>query len=173
MIEKLKTAVTQLPALQQLHARYEQLSSRDQTILLILAGFILVVTFYVLAWSPLNQWSDSQMDDYGQQLETKAWLQTHIGKAREIENRKKSGATQRDLPSVVSHVAKQAGITISRIQPDKKGLAVWLEDAAYQKVLGWLVALETNHYVVVRQIKLERLKEEGRIKSFIHLGASL
>ena len=61
-----------------------------------------------------------------------------------------------------------SGVTIHRIQPDKKGVGVWLDDAAYQKVLAWIFTLENKYQVVVQQIKIDRLKEEGRVKGYIH-----
>ncbi|MDD7805220.1 MAG: type II secretion system protein M [Endozoicomonas sp. (ex Botrylloides leachii)] len=169
MIQKIKVAVAQSPVVQQLRARYEQLAPRNQNILLGLAVFTAIIVFYMWVWSPLSQWSENQVNRYEKQVKIHAWLQKHINEVKGIENRKKSAVGKKELPAVVSQVAKQFGVSTSRIHPDKKGLSIWVEDAAYQKVLAWLISLEKNNRVVVQQLKLERLQEEGRIKCFIHL----
>ncbi|WP_263078638.1 type II secretion system protein M [Endozoicomonas sp. Mp262] len=169
-MEKLTLLLEQHPLWQQAKDWYERLASKDRNALLALTVFITVTLFYLLAWEPLDDWSGRQQEDYSQQLETMNWMQQHLDKARELEKKKKSGAGQKELSSIVTTQARQTGVIISRIQPDQKGVAVWVEDAAYQKLLAWLVILKNRHFVNVQQIKIDRLKEEGRVKGYVHLG---
>lgn len=171
-MQKIMLALENMPFIQKLRSHYEQLSARDQNIFIGLAALVVVVCFYVFLWSSLADWSAMQRRDYGEQVEVMSWMRQHIAEAQAVENKKNAGVGQRELSSVISSQAKQAGVVLSRIQPDKRGVAVWLEDAAYQKVLSWLVLLESKYEIVVQQIKLERLKEEGRVRAYIHLGSN-
>ncbi len=169
-MQKIMGLIDQNHFVQQLRERYEQLSRRDQSALLILVIFIVIAFGYLLIWEPLSQWSDEQKQDYNQQVTASSWIQKNIQQIKEVEKKKNTGSGHRELSSVISGVAKQAGVTINRIQPDKKGVSVWLEDAAYQKALAWLVVLDTKYHVTVQQIKVDRLKEEGRVKVYIRLN---
>ncbi|MDP0563040.1 MAG: type II secretion system protein GspM [Candidatus Endonucleobacter sp. (ex Gigantidas childressi)] len=169
-MQNIISAIWQIPLVQELRSRYEQLPGTQRNIIPWLMAVLVAVLCYVLLFSPIYAWSERQRRDYGDQVDTMLWMKQHITKLRDAENRKKIGVDPQNLPSIVTAVAKQSGVTINRIQPNRRGIAVWLEDAAYQKVLSWLVILETNHQVVVQKIKLERYQEEGRVKGYIHLS---
>ena len=65
--------------------------------------------------------------------------------AKDQQRKQKTAGGQREISSIVSSTAKQAGVTLSRVQPDRKGLGDWIEDAAYQKFLSWLSC--TQHQI--------------------------
>ena len=171
-MKKIRNKFIESRLFQQLTFRYEHLAKRDQRFLLGLLVFSVFFGFYLLLWSPVSLWSQQQIKDYDQQVETLAWLQQHIDVLAEAENSKKIGASQREMPAIISRVARQNDLTVSRIQPDKKGLVVNFDDAAYQKIVGWLVALQTNYLISVQKAKWVRLKEEGRIKGDFYLEGS-
>ncbi|MDP0588572.1 MAG: type II secretion system protein M [Candidatus Endonucleobacter bathymodioli] len=170
-MQNIISTIGQIALVQQLLVRYAQLPVRQKNTIAWLIAVIVAVLFYVLLFSPIYEWSEKQRRDYGDQVNTTLWMQQHITKFRDIENSKRRGVDQQNLPSVVTALAKEAGVTINRMQPNRKGISIWLEDAAYQKVLSWLVILETKHQVVVQKIKLERFQEEGRVKGYIHLSS--
>lgn len=171
MIKKLKTAITQSSVIQQLQTQYEDIPHRNRILLFSLSGVTIAVMFFMLIYLPLMQWSDKKMDYYDQQVSIFSWLTKNIQTAKDQENRAKNETALRDMPAVVSQTAKQTGISISRIQPTKKGVDIWVDDAAYQKILSWLVVLENQHYIIVQRIKLEQLKEEGRVKTSISFAS--
>ena len=171
-MQKLIKLIDQNPLIHQLRERYDLLSRKDQNALLALALFMTLAIGYLIVWEPLSQWSGDQKQDYTRQLNASNWIEAHIQEVKEQSRKKSAGSAHRDLSTVVAGVARQTGIVISRIQPDKKGISVWLEDAAYQKALAWLVILETKFQVSIQQIKVDRLKEEGRIKVYTRLNNS-
>ena len=157
------------PQWQRLKIWYELLPTRDRLALQGLSIALAVFLVYMLIWEPFGKWVDNKKMDYVHQQEVHDWFQKNKTRALELQKNQKSSAGQRELSSIVSASARQAGLTLNRVQPDRKGLSVWVEDAPYQKLLKWLVLLENKNDVLVQQIRLDKLKEEGKVKGYIHL----
>ncbi len=164
---KILTRITRHSVFQMIKAHYDHLPYRDRSLLVGLGVFLLVAIFYLIVWEPLTRWSDHQMTVYRKQIETMEWLQRNTDKIQ-LAERKIASVSSKDVSTLVTNTARQTGITIYRIQPDKKGVGVWLDDAAYQKVLTWILVLENKYQIIVQKIKIDRLKEEGRIKGYFH-----
>ncbi|WP_160174031.1 type II secretion system protein GspM [Endozoicomonas montiporae] len=169
-MQKLIAEIQENPFWQQLQTRYELLSSRDRQALNWLGAFLLVAMVYLLIWEPLSNWSESQREDYQRQQVVLEWMSDHYEAARDQQKKQKTAGGQREISSIVASTAKQAGVTLSRVQPDRKGLGVWIEDAAYQKFLSWLVVLNTKFELSIQQVRLDKAKEEGRVKIYLHLS---
>ncbi len=169
-MQKLTQVLQQSPLWQEFKNWYELRSANDRRALQILFTALIVSFLYLVIWDPVIQWSEKNKDDYQHQQMVHSWLQDNLSQAKELQKKQRSGIGQREFSSVVSGAARKAGITLSRVQPDKKGLSVWVEDAAYQKLLNWLVVLDTKNKIVIQQVRLDKLKEEGRVKAYLHLG---
>lgn len=158
------------PLWQQGRVWYEHRPPKDRRTLQVLAMTLLAALVYLMVWEPVTGWSDQQQQNYQYQEEINTWLQSNLGKARELQKKQQSASLQRELSSIISGTANQSNILLSRVQPDRKGVSVWIEDTAYQKMLKWFLTLETKYNVRVHQVRIDRLKEEGRVKAYIHLG---
>lgn len=169
-MQKLNMLLMTNPYWQQCKIWYELRSPRDRKALQLLGSALFVGLIYFLVWEPVTNWSEAQKDDYLYQEEISTWLQSNLSKARELQKNQQVASGRRELSSIAASAAQQVDITLGRVQPDRKGLSVWVEDAAYQKLLKWLVLLQTKHGVAVQQIRIDKLKEEGRVKSYVHLG---
>ena len=165
---KIKQAI---PLISVLSSRYDGLTVKRKIIFISVMIVISIAVLFRIVYAPLNDWSDMQVSDYRRQVKTLTWMQQNIDEARDAEERKVSSVGRRELSSVVSRLANREGVVITRIQPDKKGIGVWLDDAAYQKTLAWLVSLEDSH-IVIHKVKFDRQKNVGRIKGYIHLSES-
>lgn len=169
-MQKLTMIMQNNPQLQRVRLWYELLAPKDRRAIQMLAVALLIFMSYLLVWEPFSGWAQNRKHDYAHQQEIHDWFVKNKARALELQKNKKPGAGQRELSSVVSATARQAGLVLSRVQPDRKGMSVWVEDTAYQKLLKWLVLLDTRYEVQVQQIRLDKLKEEGRIKGYIHLA---
>ncbi len=155
---------------QRIRNTYEVLETKDRrAVQVLLASVVFAVTYFTI-WEPLNRWSYEQKAGYQHQQEVNNWLNSNRQRALEFQKNQRTGIGQRELSSVVGSVARKSGVVLSRVQPDPRGLSVWVEDAAYQKFLAWLVSLENQYRVQVQQIKIDKRKEEGRIKAYLHLA---
>ncbi|WP_257265770.1 type II secretion system protein M [Endozoicomonas sp. ONNA2] len=169
-MEKLNSLLMASPYWRQGKSWYEMRPPGDRKILQLLFAVVVTGLIYLLIWEPVSQWSKAQKNNYLYQQEMNTWLHENLSRARDLQKNHQSAATRQELSSVAASVAQQTGITLGRVQPDRKGLSVWVEDAAYQKLLKWLVLLQTKHGVILQQVRIDQLKEEGRVKSYIHLG---
>lgn len=169
-MQKLKNLLMNNPLWQQCQSWYEMRSPSDRKALQLLSVALLVGLTYFSVWEPVTQWSDAQREEFLYQEEINTWLHGNLSKARTLQKSQQVTSDRRELSSIAASVAQQADITLGRVQPDRKGLSVWIEDAAYQKLLKWLVLLQNKHGVSVQQIRIDQLKDEGRVKSYIHLG---
>lgn len=160
---------SQNPLWQQMQARYETLSPKDRRAIQLLGVFLLVASLYLLVWQPVRLWNVEQKDDFQRQKADFEWLENNIGQAIELQKKQRTGG-QKDLSSIISGTARQAGVTVSRVQPDRKGLGVWVEDSAYQKLLAWLLVLDGRFNLNIQQIRVEKGREEGRVKVYLHLA---
>lgn len=158
------------PYWQRCKSWYGRRSSRDRKALQLLVAALCVGLIYFLVWEPVIQWSEAKKGDYLYQEEINLWLHSNLSKAREMQKSQQQVSARRELSGIAAGVAQQANITLGRVQSDHQGLSVWVEDVAYQKLLNWLVLLQTRHGVSVRQIRIDKLQEEGRVKSYILLG---
>ncbi|WBA79997.1 type II secretion system protein M [Endozoicomonas sp. GU-1] len=169
-MQKLNRLLMANPYWQHCKSWYEMRPSGDRKILQLLVTLVFAALIYLLIWEPVSQWSKAQKSNYHYQQEMNTWLHNNLPKARDLQKNQQRASPRQELSSIAANVAQQAGITLGRVQPDRKGLSVWVEDAAYQKLLKWLVLLQTKHGVAIQQVRIDQLKEEGRVKSYIHLG---
>ncbi|OED41920.1 hypothetical protein ACH42_12775 [Endozoicomonas sp. (ex Bugula neritina AB1)] len=169
-MQKLSAIMQRSPLWQRFRNGYEILEAKDRRTVQILSVAVVCAFIYFVIWEPVNRWAEEQEVDFQHQQDVNEWLQNNKKHAVELQKAKLGSVGQRELSSVVGGVARKMDVTLSRVQPNKKGLSVWVEDAAYQKFLKWLVILENQYNVQTQQIRIDKLKEEGRIKAHIHLS---
>ncbi|WP_034837102.1 type II secretion system protein GspM [Endozoicomonas numazuensis] len=167
---KLTSLLQKSPLWLQLQAKYELMPEKDRRAFHLLLSFLLLGAVYLFVWEPVTVWNEKQKEEFAHQQTIHEWMADNIGQAKMAQRKQKSSGAKKDLSSIVSGSARQAELTLSRVQPDRKGLGVWIEDAAYQKLLAWMVALDTRYEVTIQQVKIDRGKEEGRVKVYMHLA---
>jgi|GEM_PF-5067454 len=165
-MQKLNRLLINNPYWQQCRTWYVMRPARDRRALLMLTAALLAGSIYLLAWEPLAQWSEARKQDYLYQQSINTWLHSELPKAHNQQQ-----TTHQDLSALTVRLAQRTGITLGKVQPDRKGLSVWVEDAAYQKLLTWLVLVHNQHGVAIDQVRIEQLSDKGRVKSYIRLSS--
>ena len=146
-----------------------QLSEREQRLVMISAGMVVVAIFYWGIWSPLNTSIDRAQSAVKNQTELLAWVQRNANKA--VQLRSSSGnksAFSGSLPQAVNQSASRMKITISRMQPQGDEIQIWIDQAPFNDVLSWLQSLEKtgvsildieiNESDLPGQVNIRRLK---------------
>ncbi|WP_252176320.1 type II secretion system protein M [Endozoicomonas sp. 4G] len=167
---KLNHLLERSPLWLQLQAKYELMPEKDRRALHLMTVFLLLSAAYLFVWEPITDWSEKQQEEFTHQQSIYEWMADNIDQAKQAQKKQRSAAARKDLSTIVSGSARQSGLTLSRVQPDRKGLGIWIEDAPYQKLLAWMVALDTRYEVTIQQVKIDRGKEEGRVKVYMHIG---
>ena len=154
-------------ARQLLEDHLQTLSRRDRRALHMLSLFLLVSFCYWLFWQPLSSWSQMQKQDYRYQKTVHHWLDQQINQLPTVSPAPQS---QQPLSSTLSQSAQVSGLTLNRIQPNQHGASVWLEEINFEDFLPWLKHLELEQELTIRQIRIDRLQEEGLVKAFIQVS---
>ncbi|MGD8940266.1 MAG: type II secretion system protein M [Gammaproteobacteria bacterium] len=156
---------------------FESLEVRERRLVIGGAVTLFVLSIYFLGWEPfINRLHDLQESTQRKQLDL-AWMQNA---AKEV---KKLQATQtapvrfdsgQSLLGIIdrSAKAKQLGDSVKRVQPDGTSKArVWLENAKFDVVIGWLEELERRYGVSIETITFEKQAEEGLVDARISFFA--
>jgi len=152
-----------------LKSTFLQLSDREQRLVIISAVLVLVAIFYWGFWSPLNTSLERDQTAVENQTELLDWVQKNANRAVQLRS---SGVDKASflgsLPQVVNQSANSMKIAISRMQPQGDELQVWIDQAPFNDVLGWLQSLEKTGVSILDidivasdlpgQVKIRRLK---------------
>lgn len=152
-----------------LKAMFLQLSSREQRLVMISAGLVVVAIFYWGLWSPLNTSIERGQKAVKSQSELLTWVQKNANKALQLRSTSGNKASlSGSLTQAVDRAASRMKITISRMQPQGDELQVWIDQAPFNDVLSWLQSLEKAGVSILDieilesdlpgQIKIRRLK---------------
>ena len=145
---------------------YFNLQPRDQKALVIMTIVLSLLTVYGVVWKPVNDWANLQEINYQQQLQDEQWIANNLP---ETQNSNIAEGTSQPVNTVVGAAARASNIQISRVQPRKTGLSIWVDESPYQDFLNWIVILETTHHLKVGQMRISRLKQPGLITGYLQV----
>ena len=120
-------------------AWFAGLNSREQYIVILGSGALLLLLFYSLLWEPLNKETERLTVAVQEQRATLAWMQQAAKQVTSANSATaKQGRGNESLLTLVDRSAKGAALggTIKRIQPDKDGsVRIWLEDVKFDQMI--------------------------------------
>lgn len=154
-------------------AWFEQLALREQRLVLAMSALIIVFIIYSLIWQPLNTNLEKAEQKLARQQALLSWVQENTAQYQQAARggtKKSSGGS---LSGVVNSSARQAGITIARIQPQGDDIQVWIDEVAFSTMLTWLDGLNANRGIQVKNIDMVASDAAGSVKvRRLHLGKS-
>ncbi|MTI14336.1 type II secretion system protein GspM [Sansalvadorimonas verongulae] len=157
------------PVIDPVRERFQNMPQKDQRALMALSGFMVIVLFWFLVWKPLDDWADKEYAELTLERETQAFLAANYERTKVLIKSQNTGP-KKDAAAAISSSGKRAGLNLTRVQPARQGVSVWLDAAPYQKLLGWLVQLHNREGLEVRQIRVERTDQTGMVKVFLRLA---
>ena len=150
----------------QLLSRWHQLSQREQW--LSMGGGVSI--FIWLIWQGIVAPLDERQQQAEKQLAaSKVQLATIQQQACQIVNLRASGAretadTTRPMDQIVHESARRFQIEIQRVQSKGSMLDIDLGDLAFSKLLQWLVEMEQQFGIEVRDIQLGATAVSGAVE---------
>jgi general secretion pathway protein M len=156
-------------------AYWQQLSDKEQRMVLIAAGSVTAVLIYLVLWIPLQQGIDDQakrLDSRQSQLQTMQEQAARLGTVKRSNSIRNTGS----LLSAIDRSAKQLGIkaSIRKIQPaGTDGARVWLDGVSFDSFLQWLDQLEQKEAIFVSDLSIDRHEQQGRVNCRLLLKTSL
>jgi general secretion pathway protein M len=156
---------------------FESLEQRERRLILSGGITLLVLGIYFLGWEPfINGLHDLRESTQRKQLEL-AWMQNAVQEVKQLQATQSTPvrfSSGQSLLGVIDRSAKtkQLGDSVKRVQPDGTSKArVWLENAKFDTVVGWLEELEIRYGVSVDTITFEKQEEEGLVDARISFFA--
>ncbi|MBZ9613021.1 type II secretion system protein GspM [Rheinheimera maricola] len=146
---------------QQLLSWWASLQQREQRLVGSAAVVVVVGMFYWLLWQPLHQAGDAQQQKLQaaqRQLSQLQQLLPQLSAAGPAVSRNES------LPQIISNSARSNAISVSRMQPSNDQLTLVLDDVSFERLLGWLHALQYQHGVKLVSLDIATAEKPGIVR---------
>ena len=133
----------------------QQMSMRDQAMLALLAGVLLLYVLYQLLLHPLaaaNQRLENQNAAAQKSLAAVTQMAAEL-RALQQGNAQIAGAQNENLTQLIDRTVAGNSLRMSRFQPGSSGdVQVRLDNMTFDQVLRWLNELESGQAVTIREL---------------------
>lgn len=141
---------------------FDGLEDRERRLAAVGGIALLVLVSVFLVWMPLNERRDALAERLETQAETLAWMED--ASRRVLEGRRQSASDTgdregRSLLSLIDATAREHELAghLRRAEPSgDDGVRVWLEDARYTGLAGWMESLAGRYGLVFTGFSIDR-----------------
>lgn len=157
--------------MQTLATAWAERSAREQLLLAVLGGILLILGGWYLVAKPVFEFRNEARSAYVESVERYRELSVGIARYQALSADLMSGETSdnRPLRTLVAEQAAMMELPLSRMVPDENGrLNVWTENANAQTLMDWLAELERQHGIVAVRANIDR-EGEGLARAQIVL----
>ena len=151
---------------------------QERLALICMALFITGAALYALFWVPLNEDIAQKRLWVAEQQKTVDWMQQTAIKINQLKQSAKTGQSKKNseaLLTTIDRTAKQQRLrdVVKRIKPQGNDkVQIWLEQAAFDRMVRWLDLLQQRHNVSITTITVDRQSGSGLINARINLERS-
>lgn len=152
-------------------SRWQQLSLRDQAMLILLGGVLALYLLYQLTWRPLAE-ANARLRLQNAAAEQSLQNVTRLAaEYRELQRASAHNQSQgQNLAQVVDQTVAANGLHMSRFQPGSGGdVQVRLDNASFDKVAQWLNQLESVHTVTIKELAVAPGSGSGLVNVSVRL----
>jgi general secretion pathway protein M len=153
-------------------ARLKQLSLRDQAMLVLLAGAVLVYVLYQVLWHPLASSNRELAQQNGAVARSLANMNQLAAQYRELQKASAPGSASQGetLTQLVDQTVASNQLHMSRFQPGSTGdVQVRFDNVSFDQVLRWLNELENKHGVTLREFGVSPGSGPGLVNVSVRL----
>jgi general secretion pathway protein M len=142
------------------------------------AAVLGVILVYAVLLHPFHSSYERLRNGVEERRATLQWMQESALKVKELRGANPAagkGMEGRSVLSVTDDAARAAGLgpALKRVEPDgSTGVRVWLEDASFDSVVGWLGVMASRYGVDVDSASMERTEKRGRVNARLSLQAA-
>jgi general secretion pathway protein M len=153
------------------------LDPQERLLVYGVAAVLGVLLLYVVLVHPFHSSYDKLRDSVEERRATLQWMQESALTVKQLKGANPvagKGMGGRSLLSVTDDAARAAGLgpALKRVEPDgSNGVRVWLENASFDSVIGWLNVMASRYGVDVDSASMERTETRGRINARLSLQA--
>ncbi|WP_341502776.1 type II secretion system protein M [Gallaecimonas sp. GXIMD4217] len=141
---------------------YDNLEARERRLIALAAPVALVGLLYWGIWTPLGEAVAQAQNRVNAKQNELDWLRDQGATvlAARGGSRPVAGGS---LTQRVTNAARAHQITIARLQPTSSGVAVWVDDVAFDALTLWLAQLQQQG-LVVSQADIAAGEASGKVK---------
>jgi len=153
------------------------LAPRERMLVYAAAGLLTFILLYAIVIHPLFSKYSRLVSTVEEQHSTLQWMQQSAAKVRQLKSISPAAATGlggRSLLSVTDTSARAAklGPALKRVEPEgSNAVRVWLDNAAFDSLIGWLDVMVSRYGADVETITVERAETAGRVNARVTLQA--
>ncbi|MDZ7753714.1 MAG: type II secretion system protein M [Gammaproteobacteria bacterium] len=158
-----------------MRAWFDGLAPRERRVVLAGAALLVGLLMWALVWAPFRDQYLALEGAVAGKQELAAWMIRTAAQIQALEGDRAPpppGDGNRSLLATVDQTSRQAGLGphIKRIEPDGQGaVRLWLEEAPFDPMVGWLVALAEGHGIHARQAGVDGRDTAGRVNARLTL----
>lgn len=148
---------------------FANLQPRERLIVVGGAVMATIIVLWMFVLDPLR----TQSADLREAVTDKRQLLVDLGR---VEGAQASAVpagnngAQQTLVVLVNSTAQQHGLNVPRTRPDgTDGINVTLQNASFDSLVTWLIALETTHSVTVESASISGSREQGLVNGTLFL----
>lgn len=149
----------------------ESRAPRERAVLLVGAIAAAVIVLWGLIFAPLRD----AAADLRTAVESKERLLIDVRRAQTLapETAPRTGAGTQSLVVLVDTTRRPHGLEFARTRPDgPNGINVTFQNASFDALLEWLIAIEAEHGVVVETASFSSTRERGLVNGQVFLRRS-
>jgi len=156
--------------IEEVRSRFGELEKRERFALLGLSIFLVVAVFYIVIWTPVNEFVVDSERDYARHLKLLEYLKSTEAEALASKGPSRPQKEGRSLLTTISRTAKTVGVSPSRIQPEANGgVSVWFDTVTFTRLMLFLERLQSGPGIVVRRISVEGQEDPGKVSTRVVL----
>lgn len=161
-----------------MRAWWAGLANRERLLVGLAGGTVLLALLYLLVWEPFAQGRADLASRVQAHQKDLTWMQqsaTELARLRASTRTQTVRDRQRSLLAIIDSSAKQTGLrkVIQRMEPvGKDGAKLWLENADFDRLMGWLGELQRRFGIRVTRASFDRQDSPGRVDARLSLQRS-
>ncbi len=155
--------------IEKLKSHYEQLNSRERTMVIAAAIALAVFIPYQFIWSPIVNGVVERRTKVEKQEQDLVWMQSKLSEVQQLSrSASSSNTTGKSLYGLVEKTARQKFGGDIRIQQEgKKGIRVQIKNAGFDAVMFWLDDLQMKYKINIKDFKIDRSKTPGNVRASV------
>ena len=147
---------------------WNNLQEQERRALIVGVVTVSLLLFYSLLWQPVGDALENSQHEVRELHQQHLWMQQAATEARRLnQGNPVISSRGKSLLTVIDSSARKYQIkkAVSRMQPESESrIRVWLEDASFDALLGWLDSL-TAQGIHVLELTVERSNNPGVVSA--------
>ncbi|EWH11239.1 general secretion pathway protein M [Catenovulum agarivorans DS-2] len=142
---------------------FESLAEREKRLVIGAAVVFVIGLFFQLIWGPLNNALEKAEQNVKNKQALLLWVSEKTAEYQQLKGNSKASASG-SLNQIVNSAARQAGISIARMQPQGDSLQVQIDQVEFNAFVRWLATLVQNKGLTIESLDITETDRTGAVR---------